>query len=226
MNDLKKMSELELIKLFKDKGTSKNTSDAIYEILLKKYEPMIGKHWFMLRSSMENSLLILETKDDFYSEACMSLLKVLEKVDISRIYDENFKLMQLYSWYLNNLRNKFRKEVLKKAKIKGFNNMNQETEEGDLVIDLDVEQAYWEREGYKHEPSYIAIDVDGGEEMCQRAIKNCMNKWPVRERTIFNYLREGKSRNEIAALLEVTPIKMWNIINRMKRDMKKELGII
>ena len=224
MNDLKKMSELELIKLFKDETTPKNVSNAVYEILLKRYEPMIGKHWFKLRSSMENSSLIMETKDDFYSEAYMSLLKVLEKVDINRIYDENFKLMQLYSWYLNNLRNKFRKEVLREAKIKGFNNMNQEEEE-DTVIDLDVEQAYWEREGYKHEPSYVVEDLDSEEE-CARAIRNCMKRWPEREQTVFNYLREGKSRNEIATLLEVTPIKMWNIINKMKRDIKKELGII
>lgn len=223
--DLKKMSELDVIRLIKDPNTPPKDYNTAAEFLVKKYSPMIHKHWWTLQRQMDNSDLVNSLKDEYYSEAYEALFVAIQKVDLSKIYDENFKLMQLASWYITNVRTKFIKETRKKAKIKTVSSMKAAENEADLTVDPDVEVAYWESGGYKINPEYQVCEIQEGENICNKAIDACMQKWSAVEREIFKYLQKGTSKTKIANLLGLSPIKVYSYTTKMKQDMKVALGV-
>ena len=223
--DLKKMSELDVIRLIKDPNTPPKDYNTAAEFLVKKYSPMIHKHWWTLQRQMDNSDLVNSLKDEYYSEAYEALFVAIQKVDLSKIYDENFKLMQLASWYITNVRTKFIKETRKKAKIKTVSSMKAAENEADLTVDPDVEVAYWESGGYKINPEYQVCEIQEGENICNKAIDACMQKWSAVEREIFKYLQKGTKKKKIANLLGLSPIKVYSYTTKMKQDMKVALGV-
>lgn len=223
--DLKKMSELDVIRLIKDPNTPPKDYNTAAEFLVKKYSPMIHKHWWTLQRQMDNSDLVNSLKDEYYSEAYEALFVAIQKVDLSKIYDENFKLMQLASWYITNVRTKFIKETRKKAKIKTVSSMKAAENEADLTVDPDVEVAYWESGGYKINLEYQVCEIQEGENICNKAIDACMQKWSAVEREIFKYLQKGTSKTKIANLLGLSPIKVYSYTTKMKQDMKVALGV-
>lgn len=223
--DFKKLSELDVIKLIKNPETDNYTFNRACEFLLNKYEKMFHKHWWVLQKQMNNSALVNSIKDEYYSRAYEAFFKAIQKVDLSRLYDEKFKLMQLLSWYLTNVRTTLIRETIKKSKIKAVNAMSSVDNEEAISIDPDVEASYWNSEGYKTEPSYYVVDIQGGEDNCKRALKECFKKWTMKEQLIYKYLENGMPKVEIAKKLQVAPISIYNTVNKMKKELKQELGL-
>lgn len=223
--DLKKMSELEIIRLIKNPDTDEFSFNKASEYLLKRYDNMFHKHWWVLQKQMGNSDLINSLKDEYYALAYEAFFTVIQKIDLDRIYDGKFKLMQLLSWYLTNVRSKLIKETLKKGKMKNLNEVKSSMEGDSSSIDSDVERSYWDSEGYKIDPSYKVVEIQEGEENCKRAIKECMSKWNDREKEIFKYLEKGMSKVEIANTLKITPLNVYSTTNKMKKELKNALGL-
>lgn len=222
--DFGKMKEIDIIRLIKDPNTNQRTINKAQEFLLKKYEKMIHRHWWTLQRQLGNSSIINNLKEEYYSEAYAAFLNVLQKIDLNRTYDENFKIMQLLSWYLSNVRSHIIREALKKSKEKGLNETSSYKDEESMTIDRDVEESYWMNEGYKSEPSYRAEIVER-EEFCNQVIKECFGKWNDLERKIFILLKNKKGKAEIAEALNIKPSKVYGITCRLKGDLKIALGI-
>ena len=225
-DNLKKMSELDIIKLIKNPETSSRDYNLAANFIINKYSPMIHKHWWMLQRQMNSSSIVNSFKDEYYLEAYEALFKAIQKVDLSRIYDGKFKLMQLASWYISNVRAKYIRETKKKLKIKSIDSLNDlDRNNVNISADPDVEISYWENCGYKESPEYQVCEIQEGEAICRRAIKYCMKKWTPIERQIFKQLQKGVNKNEIARVLNISSIKVYNKISKMKQDMRLALQI-
>lgn len=223
-NDLKKMKELDIVKLLKDPATSRGDYNTACEFLLKRYDNMIHKHWWTLQRQMGKSDLINAIKDEYYSRAYNAFLTVINKIDLNRIYDENFKIMQLYSWYLTNVRTTLIKETLKKSRVKSMYSSSQLREDEMVTVDKDVEEAYYESEGYTLDPAYV-LEVAEGEANCDRAVRACMKRWSDIEKRIFELLLQHKKKAEISQILNMKPSRVYTEIIKMKKELKIELGV-
>lgn len=217
------MPELEVIKIVKDPNTSERDYNLAAEFIIKKYEKMIHKHFWLLQKQLNNSTYVEAIKDDYYDEAYEALFKAIQKVDTDRVYDEKFKLLQLASWYIGNVRTKFIKQILKKnSKTKSIMTMSLDEDENSNNLDPDVEKAYNEKIGYKYDPVY-SYEIKEGEENCILGLNNCLKVWDKEEKKIFKMLENGKTKVEIANSMKVKPSKIYSITNKMSKDLKKEL---
>lgn len=225
-NDFKKMSELDIIRLIKNPSTDEFTFNKASEFLLKKYDRMFHKHWWTLQKQMNNSSLINSLKDEYYSLAYEAFFTVIQKIDLDRVYDEKFKLMQLLSWYLTNVRTRLIKETRRKGKMKAVNAMSMCGDEEDLTVDSDVESSYWESEGYKTSPDYRLIEVEEKTREYNETLDKCYKKWNEREKCIFDLLKEGKGKVEIAKELGVSPYKVYSSFKKIKNDLKEAFHIV
>lgn len=222
--DFSKMKEIEIIRIIKNPSSNRKIVDRAQEYLLKKYEKMIHRHWWTLQRQLGGSSIVNNLKEEYYSEAYEAFLDVIRKIDLSRTYDENFKIMQLLSWYLSNVRAHIIREALKKGKERGMNETSSYKDEESMTIDREIEEVYWLNEGYRTEPSYRA-EISEKEEFCNQTIKECFGKWGDLERKVFILLKNRKGKGEIAEALNVKPSKVYNIADRLKKDLKTALGV-
>lgn len=223
-NDLKKMKELDIVRLLKDPNTSRKDYNLACEFLLKRYENMIHKHWWTLQKQMGRSDLVNAIKDEYYSRAYNAFLTVINKIDLNRVYDEKFKIMQLFSWYLTNVRTTLIKETLRKSRVKSIYSSSQFREDEMVSVDRDVEEAYYDLEGYTMDPAY-ALEIAESEENCDRAVKACMKRWSDIEKKIFALLLQHKKKAEISQILNMKASKVYTEIIKMKKELKVELGV-
>lgn len=224
--DLKKMKELDIVKLIKNPNTDSISYNRACEYLLKKYDKMFHRHWWTLQRQLGNSYIVNDLKDEYYSCAYEAFFQVIRKIDTTRIYDENFKIMQLLSWYLSNVRSRLIKEALKRSKVKPLNYVNSSDDPDNQTIDSDVESTYWNYEGgYMTEPSYQAEATDR-EETCNQILMECFGRWSDLEKHIFALLRAGKNKTEIAEALNIKPSRVYVKICKMKKELKEALGVV
>lgn len=220
MNFYTKMNDRQLVTIAK-----KSSSDAkkACEVLFKRYENQIHKNWLRLEAQLDHSDVIRSLKEDYYDEAYEAFLIAIQKVDLDRIENDDWKLVGMINWYLTNVRTKLIKLALKSAKIKSINSMSAANNgEECMTADPDVEEAYWNTQGYKNEPSYLC-DVNERELRCKNALLFCKNKWSDEENKIFTLLESGLNRVEISRKLNINANKVYSTVNRMKEDLKKYL---
>lgn len=222
--NINSLSELEILKILKDPTSSPDLYEAAGEYIFKKYEKMIHYHWHMLVKQLNNSVLVNNIKDEYYSEAREALFTAIQKVDVSKIYDENFKLMQMASWYIGNVRNKMCRIVVQQASCKSTTSIADLEEDGGLALDPDVEMSWWSRNSEYYDPAVICVNTLREEE-CQIALQKCIDHWDDNHKKVFRYLQEKKSKNEIAEELEISPMRVYGIIRDCKADVKKALEI-
>lgn len=222
--DLKAMKEIDILKLIKDPSTDKVSFNRACDFLLKRYERMFHKNWWTLQRQMGNSNLINSIKDEYYSKAYEAFFTAIQRVDLNKVYDDKFRIMQLLSWYLSNVRSRLIRETLKKSKVKALNASNAYKDEDSMTVDADVEEAYWEGGGYKLEPSY-QVEMKEREENCNQILNECFGTWGDLERKIFVLLKNRKTKKEISEALNIKPVKVYNIICRLKRELKTQLGV-
>lgn len=226
-SELKKLNDRELVSLIKSLENEENNYlyNLACEVLMGRYEQQIHKNWWKLRAQMNNSQIIDSLKEEYYSEAQEAFWTAIQKINLDKVRDDNWKCVGWIDFYLRNVRTKMIKDTLQKGKIKSLTSMKEE--EGvdeSLLVDPDVELAYWEDIGYKTEPSY-AYEITEANEICANAVAYCRNGWDSYKNQIFDYLQEGKTRAEIAKIMGENPMKIYQVATNMKKDMKKALGI-
>ena len=219
--EARNLNDRSLITLIKDPGTPRELFELASHVLVERYEKQIHKNWWVLQKQMNNSTLINSLKDEYYSEAWEAFWTAIQKIDISKIRDDKWKCVGYTDFYLRNVRTKFIKETRKNGKLKSTSSMDTEDPDN-LTVDSDVERAYWEQSGYRSEPGFAYENVETTQE-CQEAVRRCLDRWSPLERRIFYLLEEGESKVEIARKLEESSGKIYSAVNRMKRDLKKEL---
>ena len=65
-----------------------------------------------------------------------------------------------------------------------------------------------------------------GERNCERAVKTCLEKWTPIQREIYKRLLAKKKKQDISKELNLSIPKLYTECNKMKRDMKRCLGIL
>jgi len=221
--DFEEMPEIELVRIINDPESSELEYNEAADVLIRRYEKMIHYHWWKLQKELNGTDAVLAIKEDFYDEAYEALLKAISKVDLSKVKDKNFKILQLASWYITNVRSKFRKQVLKKgSKTQKLVTQAVKEDEDSNTIDSYVEKAYNEAEGYKMDPAY-RYEVEEGMENCRKSVKKCMAIWNDDEKEIYRYLESGKNKTEIAGIMGVPTTKIYSMTKKMMNDMKKAM---
>ena len=122
-NDFKKMNDRRLVTIAKKDVVAERKNKAV-EVLLNRYERQLYKNWYRLRTEMNNSDLVLSIEDEYFEEAREAFFTAIQKVDLNKIENDNWKLVGMVNWYLLNVKTKLRKEILNKAKVKSLNHMH------------------------------------------------------------------------------------------------------
>lgn len=214
-----------MIYIKSNKGTRYEHDQAL-TALWKRYQNQIHNNWHLLSKTLQSSDLITSMKDDFYEEAQEVFMIALSKVDPIKIdANEKWKFVGYFDFYLRNLRTKFHKELKRRTSIKSIDSMQKMSDDCNLEIDLDVEEAYREQGGYMDEPDYIVEQLEG-ERNCEQALKQCLEKWTPVQREIYKRLLEKEKKQNISKELDLSIPRLYVECNKMKRDLKKCLGIL
>lgn len=221
-NDFKDMKEIDIIKVIKDPNTPRGIFNKACEYLIKKYEKTIHKAWWTFSRQMGGTPLVESRKDEFYSRAYEVVYNTILKVDLSRVYNDNFKLIQLVSLYLSNLRHTMINELSKEGRNISIETIcNQEGEESPYVSSF-IELAYYEREGYKQNPQYL-VEVNENLSEYKKAIKECLSKWDPKEKAVYRGIISSKTKKEISSEIRISTNEVNNITKKVKSDLKRAL---
>ena len=220
------MNDRDLVIHIKSNKGTRYEHDQALTALWKRYQNQIHNNWHLLSKTLQSSDLITSMKDDFYEEAQEVFMIALSKVDPIKINaNEKWKFVGYFDFYLRNLRTKFHKELKRRTNIKSIDSMQKMSDDCNLEIDLDVEEAYREQGGYMDEPDYIVEQLEG-ERNCEQALKQCLEKWTPVQREIYKRLLEKEKKQDISKELDLSIPKLYVECNKMKRDLKKCLGIL
>jgi len=223
MINFKETIDRELIRIIKNPDTPESIYQKACEEILDRYSRQIHKNWWVLQKQMDNSDIINSLKEDYYDEAYEAFFKAIQKTDISKIENDNWKFVGMLKWYLANVRKKLILETKKQSKFKYLSTMSLLEDEESNTIDSDVEKSYQNEYGYKHDPSYI-YEITEGENNCKSGIKKCLENWTDDEKSIYKLLEQGNSKATVAKLLGIEPNKIYSITNKMCKDMKMALN--
>ena len=220
------MNDRDLVIYIKsNKGTHREHDQAL-TALWKRYQNQIHNNWHLLCRTLQGSDLIMSMKDDFYEEAQEVFMTALSKVDPIKIgANEKWKFVGYFDFYLRNLRTKFHKDLMRKTNIKSIDSMQKMSDDCNLEIDLDVEEAYREQGGYMDEPDYVVERLEG-ERNCEQAVKRCLREWTSTQREIYRRLLNKEKKQNISKEMNLSIPKLYTECNKMKRDLKKCLGIL
>ena len=225
-NTFEKMNDRDLVVYIKSNKGTRYEHDRALTALWKRYQNQIHNNWHLLARTLHSSDLISNLKDDFYEEAQEVFMVALSKVDPVKINaNEKWKFVGYFDFYLRNLRTKFHKDLMKRSNIKSIDSMQKIDEECNLEIDLDVETAYRDQGGYMDEPDYVVERLEG-EENCERAIKECLEKWTPTQRDIYQRLLKKEKKQDISRELGLSIPKLYLECNKMKHDLKSCLGLL
>ena len=221
--DFKAMKEIEVIKLIKNTETPRAVFNKACEYLIKKYEKTIHKAWWTLSRQMGGNPLVESKKDEFYSRAYEVVYTTILKVDLSKIYNDDFKLIQLVSLYLSNLRHTMINELIKESKNRPIEitYVDKDGEEASYTNSV-VEYAYYEKEGYKDNPEYIFEAEDNLQKQTE-AINECLSKWSSEEKAVYRGLLNKKTKKELSLKMNISASEINTITKKVKSDLKATL---
>lgn len=223
--ELKKMNDRDLVTLVKTLTPGSIEYERVCNVIVDRYEPQIHRNWWRLSASMNNSTIVQSMKEDYYLDAYEALWIAIQKIDLNEIKNDKWQAVGYIDFYLRNVRSRFAKEILRKGKMKSVTGMKAgEGDDNSQVVDPDVEDAYWTNEGFRSEPAY-SYEVTEAEERCSKAIDTCMEGWTDLEKKIYNYLQNGFTKAEIARITKEPAMRVYQLANTMKRDMKKALNV-
>jgi len=98
LNDRQLLEQLKLYKKQKD-----------YEILYKRYLPMINKYAYKISSSC--GITFHQIKEEFQQDAFISLVEAVDYVDLEKIEDDNWKFQNIFYYFLKSLQLGFYKDI-------------------------------------------------------------------------------------------------------------------
>lgn len=228
-NIYERMNDRDLVIFIKNNrnnATSHREYDKAVTVLWNRYQNQIHNNWHVLAKTLHSSDYIMNAKEDFYEEAQEVFMVALSKVDPIKINaDEKWKFVGYFDFYLRNLRTKFHKELSRKVTTKSIDSMQKLNNDCDLEIDLDVEEAYRKQGGYMDEPDYVVERLEG-ERNCKQALRECLSTWTDVQREIYRRLINKEKKQDISKELHLTIPRLYTECNKMKRDLKKCLGIL
>lgn len=212
------MKDIELLRIYNEPNVSLAKKNKVLSILWERYQPQIHKNWWKLQRQMNNLDTVNMMKDDYYDEATEAFLVAISKIDLSRVENDNFKCVGMLNWYLTNVRTKIIKKIKKLPPTKSLSYMNSIDSDTNKV-DSDVEESYWDNEGFMNDPSY-ALEKKIKDELYNKVISECQKKWGRIENIIFRELIDGKKKSEISKELDLSDKNIRIAVNRIKTDLK------
>lgn len=219
--DFEKLTDRELVTIRKT-SPSLEMRNLAGEALFIRYERQIHKHWQKLCNQLNRIPAVYAVQEDYYDEATEAFLNAIEKTDLSRIENDNWKFVSMFNWYLSNVRTKIIRLVNKRGFIKSLNHMHLIADDDSSEFDPDVEISFWESEGHKLDPSIILENKESFSNT-NRAIDRCKTKWTTLEIEIFNRLQNNQPKQEIAKSLNLTSSKLYSVIRGLKHDIMIEI---
>ncbi len=223
ISELKDLNDRDLISIIKDVNTPNFTYQRCCEILLDRYEKQMYKNWWVLQRQLNKLGNRTVTQEDYFDLAYEAFFIAIQKTDVSKIENDNWKFVGMLNWYLTNVRTKIIKEVKNKwSRTKSLVNMALKDNESSSVVDTDVEMHYQESEGYKLNPEY-EYEMSEGYNNCSKSIEACMKNWSDFEKDVFHLLEDGNSKAEISRILKVEPSKVYCASKKMCKELKKHL---
>lgn len=217
------MKEIEIIKIIKDINTPRGIFNEACAYLIKKYEKTIHKAWWTLNRQMGGTPLVESKKEDFYDRAYEVVYNTILKVDLSRVYNDDFKLIQLVSLYLSNLRHTMLNEIIKEGKNRPIEIVykDKDGEESSYASSV-IEYVYYEKEGYKEDPQYI-MEVNENLSKYHLAVKECFSKWNTHEKAVYKGILDSKTKKEISSEIKISTNEVNSITKKVKSDLKRTL---
>lgn len=170
---------------------------------------------------MNGSPLVESMKEDYFSEAYEAFFKAVDRIDLSKVKDENWKVVGYADFYLKNVKSKFRKRVIDESKVRPIDE-NSQREEKASTFDNDIEEKYQEEEGYKENPEYKALQKIEAEKIL-KIIEKCKPHWNDRKKYIIEGLLAGKTKPQIAKELGIRSGLVTNSFESIKREINREL---
>jgi len=188
--------------------------------LWKRYENLVHKNWAVLRKQMDNSALILNMKDDYYSESFIAFRKAVDAVNLDKIYDDNWKFLGYFRWYLKNVRSDIISNLTKTYKHE--KSYYVESSAGEEVARVEMVPDVVSRENMKFDPVVLSEEKEAANR-CERAIAHCMSRWNPKRQQIFKWRQQGVSKSAIATKLGVHPATITYHMQAMQKDVESEL---
>lgn len=199
--------------------SGKDTKNLQTELWIR-YENLVHKNWAILRRQMDNSALIMNAKDDFYSESFLAFLKAIDAIDLSKIYDDKWKFIGYFRLYLKNVRSDIISAILKQySHEKSF---YVEGADGEEVARLDISPESAPEEFARYDP-VEQTEKALAEARCKRAVAACMRQWDSKRRQIFSWREEGVGKSVIAQRLGCHPATITYHLDVMKKDLEAKL---
>jgi len=211
------VSDVDLVTNIK---TNRNAVEvqAMTHALYMRYMNFIHKHWHALSRQLNDSYLVQDIKDDFYSESYVSFSKALAAVSLDKIKDEKWKFLGYLGFYLSNQRNAFAKRLIKKYNV-----------ETPIEIPVDGDHNRYLTDIVEHGTVSSAEDTFFKEEEQRRFWDGLAyykgQVWSDIERRIFTLREQGKSIKSICTDLQISPGKCGKLLGRMGRQLKEHAGL-
>ena len=217
------LNDFDLISVIKDPNTSELDYNKACEVLLNRYEKQIHKNWWTLLKQLNKAGRKTYEKEDYFGPAYEAFFIAIQKTDLSKVRDNNWKFVGMLNWYLTNVRTKIMKDVKEKdCKTKSLVNGALKENDESNVIDWDVEESYQNHSGYKNNPEYVFSIIEGSE-ICKKGIDKCMEMWTEDERQVFKLLESGESKVNTARILGIKPSKLYSMSRKMCKDLKEAI---
>lgn len=213
------MNDREILVALKQ-STSLEEKKELESILWAKYQRLVYKNWGILKRQLNNSSQALGKEDDYFSDAYIAMRKCIDAIDLLKIKDDNWNFGGYFHLYIKNVRTSIIKSVSREyqheCSLTVENNDNQEVPLADLLVAHD--EALIEQ----NDPAEIMIQNEE-QNVCDAAIKQCMQNWNEVRREIFLLREKGVSKKKVADKLKVHPATITYYMKDMRRDLEAAL---
>ena len=212
--------DVDLIRHLQLEDLPKKDLNHLRDLLWKRYCRQAGQAWNVLSKQLNFSDYLLNQRDDFLCDCMEEMFKAVNKIDINKIYDKKWKFYHYYVWVLKNLRTAWIKRILRDSKVLSFNTSP--------VKDMEdnVDNAFLENLAMECNPdqdSSKEYERAEDEAILYSAYKKCSKNWSDKKILVYKETLKGKSKKEIARELGMTYQGTKNILDKIIKDLKKEI---
>ena len=212
-------SDRQIVTAIKTTPGTPYAQELTYE-LYQRYLNFVHKHWHALSRTLNASHLVLDIKDDFYSESYVSFTKALNATNITKIKNNNWKFLGYFGFYLSNQRKTFAKRLIQKYHMETPLEVSEVSdgagEKTILLSDISLQGAT-----ASAEESFIEDDSRrrfwSGLSYCRESL------WSSTEKHIFDMREKGESIRAICDKLQISPWKYNKILATMKDQLTQSI---
>lgn len=216
---MNEMTDVELFHLIKNPSCKLQYNKA-FATLYNRYQRLFDKQWFLLVKQL-NCGWTNNYKEDFYSLASEAFMQAIDRADESKFKD-NFKLVQMVSWLVGNVRINLIKDIIKReSKLESVYGVDKDSE-SKLNVKSTVEITYSATVGYMDNPEHKFEQIDM-EDMLNSAVSICRKKWSPIKTQIYDYLSKGMTQKDVATKMGVSNKVVTHTMSLMKKEIKREL---